>query len=100
MPASFVFGGITVAPGRQTWWFTFSWPPGQHPNKGPVFCVASPNHPADRVDIKLVIEDYAQARSTEGPVYYYGLISNLGTETVGARMMGVYFPEFQSDWEM
>src|SRR5262249_53386871 len=24
-PADFVFGGITVAPGRQTWWFTFNW---------------------------------------------------------------------------
>ncbi len=47
--------------------------------------MASPDHPADKVDVKLVIEDYAQARSTQGPVYYYGLISNLGTESVGAR---------------
>jgi hypothetical protein len=62
--------------------------------------MASPDHPRDRVDTKLVIEDYGQARSTEGPVYYGGLISNLGTEAVGARIMGVYFPEFQSDWEM
>jgi hypothetical protein len=100
MAADFVFGGITVAPGRQTWWFTFWWPPGQHPNKGPVFCMASPDHPATPTDIKLVIEDYAQARSVEGPVYYYGTISNLGTQSVGARMMGVYFPEFQQDWEM
>lgn len=72
MPADFVFGGITVAPGRQTWWFTFSWQPGDHPNKGPVFCMASPDHPPTAVDIKLVIEDYAQCRSTQGPVYYYG----------------------------
>jgi hypothetical protein len=98
MAADFVFGGITVAPGRQTWWFTFSFP--NHPNKGPVLVQASPNHPQDHVDIKLVIEDYAQARSTQGPVYYYGTISNLDTEPVGARMFGVYFPEFQSDWEM
>lgn len=100
MAADFVFRTVTVAPGRQTVWFTFSWPPGQHPNKGPVLCMASPDHPATQVDIKLVIEDYAQARSTAGPVYYYGTISNLGTETVGARVMGVYFPEFQQDWEM
>jgi len=58
--------------------------------------MASPDHPADHVDVKLVIEDYAQARSTQGPVYYYGLISNLGTESVTARMMGVYFPEFHT----
>jgi hypothetical protein len=50
--------------------------------------------------VKLTIEDYSQARSAQGPVYYYGLISNLGTEPVSARMFGVYFPEFQSDWEM
>jgi hypothetical protein len=62
--------------------------------------MASPDHPPTAVDIKLVIEDYAQCRSTQGPVYYYGLISNLGSESVTARMMGVYFPEFQSDWVM
>jgi hypothetical protein len=28
MPADFTFSGITVAPGRQTWWFTYTWPPG------------------------------------------------------------------------
>jgi hypothetical protein len=61
---------------------------------------ASPGHPQDPVDVKLTIEDYSQARSAQGPVYYYGLISNLGTEPVSARMFGVYFPEFQSDWEM
>jgi hypothetical protein len=97
--ADFKFSTVTVAPGRKTVWFTFSWPPGQHPNKGPVLVQASPDHPKDNVDIKLVIEDYAQGRSTQGPVYYYGTISNLGTEPVGARIFGVYFPEFQSDWE-
>jgi hypothetical protein len=35
-----------------------------------------------------------------GPGYYGGLISNLGTKAVGARIMGVYFPEFEQDWEM
>jgi len=100
MPADFTFGGITVAPGRQTWWFTYTWPPGDHPNKGPILFTASPGHPQDHVDVKLTIEDYSQARSAQGPVYYYGLISNLGTEPVNARMFGVYFPEFQSDWEM
>jgi hypothetical protein len=85
MPADFTFSGITVAPGRQTWWFTL----------GPQETIPTP--PAD---VKLAIEDYAQARSVQGPVYYYGTISNLGTEAVTARMFGVYFPEFQSDWEM
>jgi hypothetical protein len=100
MAADFVFRTVTVAPGRKTVWFTFSWQPGQHPNKGPVFVMASPDHPEPAADIQLVIEDYGQDRSTQGPVYYKGLISNLGNETVGCRIMGVYFPEFQNDWEM
>src|SRR5262249_53723456 len=98
MPADLVFRTVTVAPGRQTVWFTFSWPPGQHPNRGPVLCLASPDNPGTHAEIQLVIEDFGQVRSTEGPVYYKGLISNLGTQAVGCRIMCVYFPEFQSDW--
>lgn len=60
----------------------------------------SPDHPTNREDVKLTIDGYAQARSIEGPVYYYGLISNSCSQTVSARLMGVYFPEFQTDWEM
>ena len=97
MPADFKFDTVTVAPGENTVWFTFSW--DDHPNKGPVVVQASPGHPKDKVDVKLTIEDYSQCRSTQGPVYYYGLISNLGTEPVSCRILGVYFPEFQSDWE-
>jgi hypothetical protein len=101
MPADFVFRTVTVAPGRQTVWFTFSWQPGNHPNKGPILVMASPDRPAQpTTDTKLVIEDYGQVRSIAGPVYYGGLISNLGNQAVGARIMGVYFPEFQQDWEM
>jgi hypothetical protein len=100
MPASVVFRTVTVAPGRQTVWFTFSWAPGDHPNKGPVYCIASPDHPADPAGIKLVVEDFGQARSPEGPVGYGGLISNLGNQTVGCRILGVYFPELQQDWVM
>jgi hypothetical protein len=100
MAADFVFRTVTVAPGNQTVWFTFSWAQGDHPNKGPVLCMASPDHPAQPADTKLVIENYGQARSAAGPVYYGGNISNLGNQAVGARIMGVHFPEFQQDWEM
>ena len=76
MAAGFVLGRWTIPPGNHVLSFSFSWPPGQNPNKGPVFCMLSPDHPTDREDVKLTIDGYAQARSIEGPVYYYGLISN------------------------
>jgi len=100
MAADFVLGRWTIPPGNDVLWFSFSWSPGQHPNKGPVFCMLSPDHPPKAEDVKMTISNYAQARSVEGPVYYYGLISNSCSQTVSARLMGVYFPEFQSDWEM
>ncbi|WP_155981528.1 hypothetical protein [Nocardia sp. BMG111209] len=100
MAADFVFGTATIAPGNETLWFTFSWPPGQNPNKGPVVCVVSPNHPAVAEDVKLTITHFAQARSAQGPVYYYGLVSNSCSQPVAGRVMVVYFPEFQSDWAM
>jgi hypothetical protein len=101
MPADLVFRTVTVAPGRQTVWFTYGWQPGDHPNRGPILFMASPDSPTQPdEDTKLVIEDYGQVRSKAGPVYYAGLISNLGDKPVGCRIMGVYFPEFQQDWEM
>jgi hypothetical protein len=99
MPAGFVFDTVTVAPGRKTVWFTFEWEPGDQPNRGPVVCMASPSS-GGSVERKLVVEDFANCR--HGPpqtyVFYAGLISNLGTEATGARIMGVYFPELQGDW--
>src|SRR5262249_50274865 len=68
MPANFVLGRWTVAPGLSVG-FTFSWPPGQHPNKGPVFVMLSPDRPPRPEDVKITILNYAQARSVEGPVY-------------------------------
>jgi hypothetical protein len=100
MPADFVLGRWTIPPGNHVLWFTFWWQPGQHPNKGPVFCMLSPDHPATPEDVKLTIDNYAQARGPSGPVYYYGLVSNSCSQSVGGRLMGVYFPEFQTDWEM
>ena len=100
MPADFVLGRWTIPPGNDVLWFTFWWQPGQHPNKGPVFCMLSPDHPATPEDVKLTIDHYAQARGPSGPVYYYGLVSNSCSQPVGGRLMGVYFPEFQTDWEM
>jgi hypothetical protein len=47
----------------------------------------------------LVVEDFANCRKPNGPVFYYGQISNLGTQAVGARVMMVYFPELQADWQ-
>jgi hypothetical protein len=99
MAADFVTGRFTIPPGSNVLSFSFSWPPGQHPNKGPVFCMWSPDHPARPEDVKLTINSYAQARSVEGPVYYFGLISNSCSQSVGARLMGIYSPEFQGDWE-
>jgi hypothetical protein len=100
MPANFVTGTFTIPPGDPAVSFSFSWPPGSHPNKGPVLCMWSPDHPKNREDVKLTITRYAQARSVQGPVYYYGLLSNSCSQVVGARLMGVYFPEFQSSWQM
>jgi hypothetical protein len=100
MPADFVLGTWTIPPGKEVLSFSFSWQPGQNPNKGPVLCMLSPSHPANPEDVKMTITGYAQARGAAGPVYYYGLISNSCSQTVGARLMGVYFPEFQNDWEM
>jgi hypothetical protein len=68
--------------------------------QGPVFCMLSPSHPAKAEDVKITIDGYAQGRSIEGPVYYSGLISNSCSQPVMARLMAVYFPEFQSSWEM
>jgi|SRR6516165_2879837 hypothetical protein len=99
MPANFVLGRWTVDPGLSVG-FSFSWPPGQHPNKGPVFVMLSPDRPPRPEDVKMTILNYAQARSVEGPVYYYGDYTNSCSQTVQARLMGVYFPEFQTDWEM
>jgi hypothetical protein len=100
MPADFVSGGWTVPPGDPSLEFWFSWPPGSHPNKGPVFCMWSPNQPERAEDVKLWITEYANARSVEGPVYYHGYVSNSCSQPVKARLMAVYFPEFQSDWQM
>jgi hypothetical protein len=100
MPANFVWGAWTIPPGTHVLSFSFSWPPGSHPNKGPVFCMLSPSHPAKSEDVKITIDGYAQGRSAEGPVYYSGLISNSCSQPVMARLMAVYFPEFQSSWEM
>ena len=100
MPAHFVVGPFTIPPGEHVLSFSFSWPPGQHPNNGPVFCMWSPDHPAKPEEVKLTIDGYAQGRSVGGPVFYFGLISNSCSQPVRARLMGVYFPEFQADWEM
>lgn len=100
MPANFVWGAWTIPPGTHVLSFSFSWPPGSHPNKGPVFCMLSPSHPAKAEDVKITIDGYAEGRSVEGPVYYSGLISNSCSQPVMARLMAVYFPEFQSSWEM
>jgi hypothetical protein len=100
MPASFVFDAVTVAPGRQTAWFTFEWEPQDHPNKGPVVCMASPAS-GGQAQRQLVVEDFSMCRHSPPKTYvfYAGVISNLGTEPTFARIMGVYFPEFQGDWE-
>jgi hypothetical protein len=100
MPADFALGRWTIPPGHHVLSFWFAWPQGQHPNKGPVFVMLSPDHPKVAEDVKLIIDEYAEARSAEGPVYYTGLISNTCSQAVQARLMGVYFPEFQHDWEM
>jgi len=60
----------------------------------------SPNHPAQAEDVKLFITDYAMGRGVNGPVYYSGLVSNSCSQAVSARLFGVYFPEFQADWQM
>jgi len=99
MPADFVVGPFTIGSGNPSVSFSFSWPPGQHPNKGLVFCMWSPNHPQQAEDVKLWITDYAMARGVSGPVYYYGLLSDSCSRAVSARLTGVYFPEFQSDWQ-
>jgi hypothetical protein len=100
MPADFVVGPFTIGSGDPAASFSFSWSPGQHPNKGPVFCMFSPNHPAKPEEVRMWITDYAMGRSVNGPVFYSGLVSNSCSQAVSARLMGVYFPEFQSDWEM
>jgi hypothetical protein len=100
MPADFVSGTFTIPPGNNVVGFSFSWSPGQHPNKGPVFCMWSPGHPAKPEDVTLTINGYAQGRGKSGPVYYSGSISNSCSQPVSARLMAVYFPEFQTDWEM
>jgi hypothetical protein len=99
MPASVVFRAVTVAPGRQTAWFSFEWLPGDHPNRGPVAIIASPDS-AGEVNAKLVIEDFGQCRAAQWhpQVYYEGQLSNLGQSAVGCRILAVYFPELQGDW--
>lgn len=100
MPANFVVGDLTIPPGNNSTGFTFSWPPGQQPNKGPVFIMLSPNHPSRPEDVRLTVHPYSKCRSSSGPVYYHFRVSNSCSQTVKARLMGVYFPEFQSDWSM
>jgi hypothetical protein len=51
-------------------------------------------------DVKMTIDPFSVCRSVDGPVYYYGLISNSCSQTVMGRLMCVWFPEFQTDWEM
>jgi hypothetical protein len=97
MPESFVFDDMTVAPGRRTLSLGFEWPTKDHPSRGPVYLVATPD-PRGPVEIKLVIEDFACCRHPHGPVFYSCWISNLGTQSTGAKVMGVNFPEFQGDW--
>jgi hypothetical protein len=101
MPASFVSGKWTIPPGNQSIGFTWLWPPtppGNHPNRGPMVCILSPDRPATPEEVKLSIDDFAQGRTTQGPVYYSGLISNSCSQTVSARLLGVIFPEFQDQW--
>jgi hypothetical protein len=95
MPASIVFDTVTVAPGRKTVWFTIEW--DEAPNKGPICCMASPA-PHEPAETKLVVEDFATCRHPNGSVFYAGMISNLGADATGARIMGVYFPELEGAW--
>lgn len=100
MPASEVFSTVTVAPGRQTVWFTFEWEPGDHPNRGPMACMAIPDS-GGQAETKLVVEDFGMARHAPPHTYvfYGGLISNLGPNPTGCRILAAYFPELQQDWE-
>jgi|SoimicMinimDraft_3_1059731.scaffolds.fasta_scaffold137712_2 hypothetical protein len=100
MPASFVSGRWTIPPGVHSTGFTWNWPPGQRPNKGPMVVILSPDHPPRPEEVKLSIDNFGQVRTQQGPVIYSGSISNSSTQTVGARLLGVIFPEFQSQWEM
>jgi hypothetical protein len=98
MPADWVSGQWTIPPGNQVVCFTFSGSP--QPNIGPVVCIFSPSHPMMPEDVKMTIDPFSVCRSVDGPVYYYGLISNSCSQTVMGRLMCVWFPEFQTDWEM
>jgi hypothetical protein len=53
------------------------------------------------LDTKLSIDHYAGCRhpAPASYVYYYGLISNLGTAAAFGQLQMVWFPEFQTDWE-
>lgn len=86
-----------LPPGRKVVWFSSEWPPGQHPNRGPMVCMASPD--GTNVETRLVVEDFANCRHPNGAVFYLGWISNLGAFATGSRVMMAYFPELQSDWE-
>jgi hypothetical protein len=97
MPESFVFPGFTIEPGRRTVSLGFEWATKDHPSRGPICLMASPD-PMGPVEIKLVIEDFANCRHPHGVVFYSCWISNLGTRSTGAKIMGVNFPEFQGDW--
>ena len=99
MPAEFVVGPFTIPPGEHVLWFSFSWAPGQHPNKGPVFCMWSPDHPAKPEEVKLQLMAMHKV-ALPRVRFRLGLISNSCSQPVKARLMGVYFPEFQADWEM
>jgi hypothetical protein len=99
MPAEFVVGPFTIGPGDPACGFVFSWSPGQHPNKGPVFGMFSPFHPPKAEDVKMWITNYGQGRSVQGPVYYSCDVSNSCSQAVNAWFDAVYWPEFQSDWD-
>jgi hypothetical protein len=100
MPADFIQAKFTVPPGKHVLSFYFNWVAGNHPNKGPVVCIISPDNPPTDEEAKLIIEDFGCARKGSGPVCYSGWITNTYSKPIKARLMGVYFPEFQSDWEM
>jgi hypothetical protein len=97
MPADFSVGPVTIGPGNPAASFSFGW---GGTTRGPVLCMFSPDTQFGWADHKMWITDYAQGREAGGPTYYSGLVSNNFSQAVNARLHGVYFPEFQADWNV
>ena len=99
MPADFSLGPYTIAPGNPAASFSFGW---GGTTRGPITCMFAPSHQFGWGDHKMWITEYGQGRGPEsgGPAYYWGSVSNNFSQAVSARLHGVYFPEFQADWNV